>query len=377
MFGKSVTLFRLFGFEVRVDPSWLILALLVVWTLARGYFPAAHPGFAPATYWWMGVAGAVGLFVSIVLHELSHSLVARRYDLPIRGITLFIFGGVAHMDEEPPSAQVELMMAIAGPIASLVLAAAFYLVALGAGAGGVAAPLVASLSWLAMINLMLAVFNLIPAFPLDGGRVLRALLWRSQRDLRRATRTAARVGEGFGIALIVLGVLAVLTGNFITGMWWFLIGLFLRGAAQSSYYQVLVRRALEGEPVRRFMTTTPVTVEPGITLRHFVEDYIYRYHHELFPVTGDGALAGCVGTAQVRQVPRTAWDRTTVGEVAVPCTPQNTVGPDADAVQALAQMRRQGTSRLLVVEEGRVVGIVALKDLLGFLSAKLDLEGVS
>jgi len=377
MFGKSMKLFRLFGFEVRVDLSWLILVVLVVWTLARGYFPAAHPGFAPATYWWMGAAGAVGLFVSIVLHELSHSLVARRYNLPIRGITLFIFGGVAHMEEEPPSAEAELMMAIAGPIASVVLAVAFYLVALGASVGGFTAPVVTSLTWLAMINLVLAAFNLIPAFPLDGGRVLRALLWRWKQDLRRATRTAARVGEGFGIALIVLGVLAVLTGNFITGMWWFLIGMFLRGAAQSSYYQVLVRRVFEGEPVRRFMTSMPVTVDPGTTLRHLVEDYIYRYHHELFPVVRNERLEGCVGTAQVKQVPNADWDRKTVAEVAVPCTPQNTVSPDADAVQALAQMRRQGTSRLVVAENDRVVGIVALKDLLGFLSAKLDLEGVS
>jgi Zn-dependent protease/predicted transcriptional regulator len=377
MFGKSVTLFRLFGFEVRVDWSWLILALLIVWTLARGYFPAAHPGFAPAIYWWMGVAGALGLFISIVLHELSHSLVARRHNLPIRGITLFIFGGVAHMEDEPADARTELLMAIAGPIASVVLAVVFYALTVGAAAGGIAAPVVTTLSWLAMINLILAAFNLIPAFPLDGGRVLRALLWRWKGDMRRATRTAARVGEGFGILLIVLGAVAVLTGNFITGMWWFLIGMFLRSAAQSSYYQVLVRRALEGEPVRRFMTTTPVIVPPDTSLRHLVEDYIYRYHHELFPVASNGHLEGCVGVAQVKQVPNAEWDRRTVGDVTVPCTPHNTVSPDADAVAALAQMRREKTSRLLVAQDGQVVGIVALKDLLGFLSAKLDLEGAS
>jgi Zn-dependent protease/predicted transcriptional regulator len=377
MFGKSLTLFRLFGFEVRVDLSWLILAVLVVWTLARGYFPAAHPGLATATYWWMGVAGVVGLLVSIVLHELSHALVARRYDLPIRGITLFIFGGVAHMEDEPPSAEAELMMAIAGPIASLLLALVFYAVAMGATAAGLATPIVLGLAWLAMINLVLAIFNLIPAFPLDGGRVLRAALWRWKRDLRRATRTAARVGEGFGIALIVLGALAVLKGNFLTGMWWFLIGMFLRGAARSSYYQVLVRRALEGEPVRRFMTTSPITVDADTSLRQLVEDYIYRYHHELFPVARGGNLLGCVGIAQVKQVPKEDWDRRTVGEVFMPRTPQNTVNPDLDAVHALAQMRREGTSRLLVAEDGQLVGILALKDLLGFLSAKLDLEGVS
>jgi Zn-dependent protease len=375
MFGKPVTLFRLLGFEVRADPSWLILALLIVWTLARGYFPTTHPGLATGVYWWMGVCGAVGLFGSIVVHELSHALVARRYDLPIRGITLFIFGGVAQMEDEPHSAPVELKMAIAGPLTSVAISFICYGAAQGLARLGVPAPVVLVTAWLAMINLVLAVFNMVPAFPLDGGRVLRAYLWNRRGDVRSATHTAARVGGAFGALLIGLGVVTVVLGDFISGMWWFLIGMFLRGAARSSYRQVLVRDALEGEPVRRFMNATPITVPPGLPLRRLVEDYIYGYHHELFPVSDNGHLQGCVSTAQVKQVPSTAWDATTVGEVALPCTEQNTVTPDTEAIEALARMRRTGTSRLIVAEGDHVVGIVSLKDLLGFLSLKLDLEG--
>lgn len=375
MFGKPVTLFRLLGFEVRADPSWLILALLIVWTLARGYFPAAHPGLAPSTYWWMGGLGAIGLFGSIVLHELSHSLVARRYDLPISGITLFIFGGVAHMEDEPHRAPVELKMAVAGPITSVAIGLICYAAAQGLARLGVPAPFVLVTAWLATINVILAVFNMVPAFPLDGGRVLRAFLWQRRGDMRSATHTAARVGAAFGALLIGLGVVSVVLGDFITGMWWFLIGMFLRGAARSSYQQVLVRGALEGEPVRRFMNRAPITVDPGLTLRRLVEDYIYGYHHELFPVSDDGHLQGCVGTAQVKQVPSTEWDVKTVGDVARPCTAENTVTPDTEAVEALALMRRTGTSRLMVAEGDHVVGMVSLKDLLSFLSLKLDLEG--
>ena len=191
MFGARITLFRLLGFEVRLDASWLILAVLLTWSLARGYFPAYYPGLAAQTYWWMGVVGALGLFASIVLHELAHSVVARRYGLPMRGITLFIFGGVAEMDDHPPTAKSEGMMAIVGPIASYALALVFYLLHLAGSGGGLPEALTGVLGYLAFINLVLATFNLVPGFPLDGGRVLRSILWAWKGDLRWATRTAS------------------------------------------------------------------------------------------------------------------------------------------------------------------------------------------
>ncbi len=290
MFGKSITLFTLVGFEVKVDLSWVLIALLITWSLATSFFPSSHAGFTAQVYWWMGIAGALGLFASIVLHELSHSVVARRFGIPIRGITLFIFGGVAEMEEEPPSPRAEFLMAIAGPAASIGLALGFYGLAMLLRAVGLAVPLSIVLQWLGFINTVLAVFNMVPAFPLDGGRAFRAALWHRYGDLARATRVAANVGSTFGLFLIAFGVFNLFTGNIVGGIWAALIGMFLRGAAAASYTQMLTRRALEGEPVRRFMTPRPETVPPNISLLTLVEDYMYRSYHQLYPVTEDGRL---------------------------------------------------------------------------------------
>jgi len=322
----------------------------------------------------MGAAGAAGLFASIVLHELSHSVVARHYRLPIRGITLFIFGGVAQMEKEPESPKVEFLMAAAGPVASAALAAGFYgLSVVAAGAAPVS--VYGTTRYLALINGLLAAFNLLPAFPLDGGRVFRSILWHLKGNLEAATRTSSRVGSAFGLGLMLLGIVEVLTGNVVGGIWWVLIGMFLRGAASASYMQMLTRSALEGEPVRRFMTADPVTVEPGVTVRELVEDYVYRYHHELFPVADEGRLLGCVSVRQVKALPREKWDWTRVRDLSEPCGEDNTVEADTDAVEVLARMNRTGTSRLMVTERGRLVGILTLKDMLALLSLKMDLEG--
>lgn len=374
MFGKRITIFKLFGFEVRVDLSWLIIAVLVTWTLARGLFPHYYEGLSRTAYWWMGVAGALGLFVSIIFHEFCHSLVARRYGLPMKGITLFIFGGVAEMSEEPESAKTEFLMAIAGPISSILLGLLFYgIYAMGEGAGW-PVPLNGVTGYLAFINWLLAGFNLLPAFPLDGGRVLRSALWSWKRNLRWATRTASQVGSMFGIVLIALGVVNVLTGNLVGGIWWFLIGMFLRSAAQSSYQQVLMRKVLEGEKVSRFMVKEPVTVPRSISLTELVEDYIYKYHFKMFPVMQDDRLAGCITTRQVKEIPRQEWDSRTVGELAQVCSGENTVSPDTEASKALAVMNRTGNSRLMVVEDGGLAGVLSLKDIMRFLSLRLDLE---
>ena len=376
MLGKQFPLFSILGFSVKLDLSWVFLAILVTWSLSHGFFPYYFEGLETATYWWMGVVGALGLFFSIIFHELSHAVVARQYGLRISGITLFIFGGVAEMEEEPESPKAEFLMAIAGPIASVVLAAVFY----GAAALGRVADLPVAMvgvaAYLGFINTLLAVFNLIPGFPLDGGRVLRAALWHFKGDLRQATRIAANIGSAFGMVLIALGVLNVIGGNFVGGMWWFLIGMFLRGAATSSYYQMMMRRTLEGEPVRRFMTQGPVTVPPDLSIAGFVEDHVYESYHDMYPVTEDGRLVGCIAVNQVKEVPREAWGRVTVGEIARAKSADNTVEAASDAVQALSLMRRTGNSRLMVTENGRLVGVIALKDILKMLAMKIDLGDV-
>ncbi|MEJ2055627.1 MAG: site-2 protease family protein [Calditrichaceae bacterium] len=376
MFGRSIKLFKLFGFEVKMDLSWLILAILITWSLAAGLFPAYYHDFSTATYWWMGVFGAIGLLVSIVFHELSHSLVARRFDLPIRGITLFIFGGVAEMQEEPESARAELWMAIAGPIASIILGGILFgvhLLDIGMSWGK---PVHGVLLYLSIINLVLAGFNLLPAFPLDGGRVLRAILWSWKKNLRWATKVSSRIGSGFGVLLIILGVISFIGGNFIGGVWWFLIGMFMRGASQQSYQQLLMRKALEGESIRHFMKQNPVTVEADTPLNKLVEDYIYKYHYKMYPVVSDSKISGCVNLKQVKNVTRDQWSVRKVSDVMDECDDTNTIDINTDAVKALSIMRKNNLSRLMVTDNSRLAGVVTLKDLLDFLSLKVDLEDV-
>ena len=380
MFGRGIKLFKLFGFEVKVDASWLILGVLISWSLAMGWFPNLYKGLPMSSYWIMGVAGAIGLFFSIVFHELCHSLVARRFGLKMSGITLFIFGGVSEMTDEPESPKVEFFMAASGPASSIVLGLGLIGLRILAVGWGASVPILGVIGYLGYINLILAGFNLLPAFPLDGGRVLRSILWGSKGDLRWATRAAAGIGEGFGVILMVWGAVSAFGliprfGSTIGGIWMFLIGMFLRGAAQSSYRQLLVRRALEGEKVRKFMVAEPVTVSSSTTIEDVIANYIYKYHFKMYPVVDNGRLAGCITLDQVKEIPPEERVRRTVGDVAQGCSAENTVGPDEDVMKALALMARTSRSRLLVTESGRLAGVIALKDIMGFLAIKMDLEG--
>ena len=374
MFGQRIKIFSLLGFEVRVDLSWIVLAVLVTWSLARGVFPDYFENLPERTYWFMGAVGALGLFFSIIFHEISHSLIARKFGISMKGITLFIFGGVAEMTEEAPDAKAEFWMAIVGPASSLLLGAMFFAIWRYGESAGWPVPAVGVLFYLAWINVALAVFNLIPAFPLDGGRLLRAVLWGFRKNLQWATRITSRLGSGFGILLIALGLYSIIQGQFIGGIWWFLIGMFVRSAAQKSYQQLLTRKALEGEMVSRFMVTNPITVPPTTSLQQLVDHYIYRHHFKMYPIVEDGRLTGCVTLRQLKEVPHDQWNRVTVREVARPCSPAMNIPPDTDALQALSIMNRTGSSRLMVVVGDRLVGIIALKDLLQFLSLKLSLE---
>jgi Zn-dependent protease/CBS domain-containing protein len=365
MFAHAIRLLTVAGVPIRVDPSWLLLAALITWSLGgpTGYFLSLYPELAPFVGWTMGAIGALGLFACIVLHELAHALMAQRFDVHIRGITLFIFGGVAEMADEPPSPRAEFLVAVAGPLASALIGVGCF----GAGQAGSAAgwptPIHGVLSYLAILNLALVVFNLVPAFPLDGGRMLRAALWRWRGDLGWATGITTRIGGGFGLLLMALGVVGL-----------FQIGLFLRNAAQASRRQQVFRRMLEGERVRDFMVTDPVVVPRHLSVREFVDDYVYRHHHKVYPVEQDGQLLGCITVDAVKDLPREEWDRQTVGRLIEPCGAENTVSPDEDALRALATMHRTGNTRMLVVKDGRLVGLVALKDLLKLLALKVELE---
>lgn len=372
MFGKPIHLFRLFGFPIRLDPSWFIVAVLITWTLAAALFPSTYEGLGWATYLFMGIVGALGLFASVVLHEIGHSVVARHYGVPIKGITLFIFGGVAELEDEPRTARDEFLVAIAGPVVSLMIVlVTLALATLFSGWVAVAGVL----SYLASINLLVVLFNMVPAFPLDGGRVLRSALWKWRGDLRSATRLTAGIGSGFGFVLIGLGVLSIVLGGFVGGLWWLLIGMFLRSASSSSYKHLLVRQTLEGEPVRRLMVPNPVTVSPDLSIQALVDQYIYTYHYKFYPVVEQGRLLGCVEVGDVKDVPREQWGERTVAESVSQCSRNNTISPEMDSMEALAILQRNDTSRLMVVEGDQLKGIIALRDLMHFFALKMELEG--
>jgi Zn-dependent protease/CBS domain-containing protein len=374
MFGKRIALFKLLGFEVRIDLSWFILAVLITWSLAKSFFPYYFKDLPDSTYWWMGVAGTLGLFISIVLHELSHSLVARRYGIPMKGITLFIFGGVAEMDEEPPSPKAEFLMAIVGPLASIVIALVSYTIYLLGKQYGWPVPVNGIFLYLGIINMVLAVFNLLPGYPLDGGRVLRSALWHWKKNIRCATRTSSQIGAAFGLGLIILGVVSFIFGNLIGGIWWVLIGFFLRNASLMSYQQLFIRKALEGEHVRRFMKTDLVTVSASMSIEELVEDYIYKHHFRMYPVLDNSKLIGFVTTRMVKEIPKEDWKLRKVGDIVRPYSDENTVRTDTDAMEALSKMYQSGNSRLMVLEDGKLAGIITLKDMMSFLSIKMDIE---
>jgi len=372
MFGRKIDLFKIFGFRVSIDLSWFLIFVLIVWSLAMNVFPSYFSGLSKITYWIMGFAGAFGLFFSVILHELSHSLIAKRHGLPMTGITLFIFGGVAEMQDEPPSPRAEFYMAAAGPLTSIVIALIF--LGLSFVIKDTIKPVYGVFRYLALINGALAAFNLIPAFPLDGGRILRSAIWKSKNNLKKATYISSRIGLVFGVVISGLGFVTFLFGNFVGGVWWFLIGMFLINAARMSYQQLLMRRALEGEKISRFMERETVTVPSYTTFQDLVENFFYKFHYKMFPVVDDGKLLGCINTKQLKSVPREEWETRTVGELCYKCTGENTVSPDADAMKVLSIMNRTGISRLMVVKDSKLIGIITLKDLLKFISLRVELE---
>jgi len=374
MFGKSIDLFKAFGFQFKVDLSWLIIAALVTWSLAVGFFPHVLEGLRPLDYWKLALVGAFGLFFSILFHEFWHSMVARRFGVEVNSITLFLFGGVAEMRQDAASPKSEFWIAVAGPLASLFLALVFFLLTrLGAGMG-MGEALASVFMYLSLVNLILAAFNLIPAFPMDGGRILRAALWNIKKDQQWATRVSSNFGMAFGLVLIGLGLLNVLTGNMVGGLWYALIGFFIRFAARNSYQQLAVKNALAGESVRALMKE-PVTVPGSITLREMVEEYVYRHHHKFFPVQDKVGVKGCVTTRQVGEVPREKWSRTTVEEIMSQCSLGNSVQPDDDVAEVLLKMNTSGLSRMMVMDNDQLVGIISLKDILGYLAMRMELQG--
>ncbi len=370
---SGISLFRIAGIQIRIDYSWFLIFLLVLVSLSAGYFPRAHPDQTTATYWGAGLVATLLFFASILAHELAHSLVALRAGIRIPAITLFLFGGVSHMEEEPRSPGSEIRIAIVGPLMSFALAAAFWGLARALG-GEPRSLLGVVFVYLAWINAALGVFNLIPGFPMDGGRVFRALVWRRTGSLVRATRLASDVGKGFAVALMVLGAIEIFSGALVGGLWLVFIGMFLRGMAGAGYQGLLIRQALEDVSVEQVMIRDAVSVDPDLPIRRLIDDYFLTTGYRGFPVVKGSDVLGVVSIAEVAQVPAEQRDRVRVREQLRALTPELRIAPDASLGEALRRMAQNGGGRLLVMRGERLEGMITKTGLLRFVELRRLLE---
>lgn len=359
-FQKGVRVATIAGIPVYLHVSWFVVFALVAWSLSQGYFPARYPELPVATYWAKGLSASLLLFASVLAHELGHSLVARRYGIGIVSITLFIFGGLANLDEDPQSPGAEFWVAVAGPAVSFALAGLFAGAA-AAGIGGSA--VVAVTGYLGFINLVLGLFNLIPAFPLDGGRVLRAALWR-WKGRTWGTRAATTAGTAFAYFFIAYGILLLLSGGGLGGLWAIFIGWFIKEATAATSRQTSLEEIFADIRVGDVMVADCVTIPGTTTLEEAARTFFMSRGHGGFPVEKGGEIRGVISLADLRRVPREAWAGTTVSEVMSPAGPAIMVDADRDITTALRQMAGAGTGRLLVREGGRCVGMVTHGDIL-------------
>ena len=378
--GSAFNIGKLFGIQFRLHYTWFIIFLLVTVSLSWQYFPFAYPDRGQLLYWVLGIVTSLLFFASVVAHELAHSLVARINGIPVKSITLFIFGGVAQMAREAARPGAELKMAVAGPACSLVIGGLFYLLLLRTQ--GVIEPIAALAEWLFIINIALAVFNLIPGFPLDGGRVFRSLMWHFTGSYKRSTQIAVRVGRGVGYSFIGIGIIVAILSlsglapfglGWFSGLWLAFIGWFLENAASSSYRQVQWRGALHGFSATQVMTSVYPTVPPNITVRELVQGYIFTGGHHVFMVADEGRLVGILTLDNIKSVSQPRWEATQVKEIMTPADKLKVAHPDQDALSLLEQMEADDINQMLVVSGGRVIGLITRDNLIRFLRVRSEL----
>lgn len=368
MMGNAFSIGRVFGIELRLDYSWFIVFFLVSWSLASHYFPMVHPGWSALTYLALGLLAAGLFFGCVVAHELAHSVVSQAFGTPVRDITLFIFGGAAHITREPKSARDELLMALAGPAASLALALGFAVVWRATPA--VAPPLHALTGWLAWINLVVGLFNLLPGFPLDGGRVFRAIVWRITGNLRRATWLASGIGRLMAYGFVVWGVVLIFNGSWADGVWIAFIGWFLEHAAARSYRQLAVRELLAGHTVREAMVTDCPRVPSRLTLDVLIDEVVLPSGKRCFPVEENGEFVGLLTLGRIKEVPSSRRPIVRAGDVMIPRANLPTVHANDPLVTILERMEQDEVDELPVVDDGRLVGVIARESLLNFIALR-------
>jgi Zn-dependent protease/CBS domain-containing protein len=362
---------RIAGIDIFIHVSWIIIFVLLTWSLATGWFAVLYPGWSTITYWVVSLIAALLLFVAVLVHELAHSLVARARGLQVKNITLFIFGGVSNIEQEPQTPGVEFQMAFVGPLTSLVIGGIAYLLQLALGEN--TSPLAAILRYLAVTNILLGIFNLIPGFPLDGGRVLRSIIWKLTGSLRTATRVTTLVGEMIAYLFILLGIWLFFGGNLLDGIWLGFIGWFLLNAAQSANAQSMLQSMLKGVTVGEVMNPSPITVPANISLQKLVDDYFLPRGLRSAMVTQFDQLAGLITLSDIRSVPREQWSQVSVGQVMIPVNKLYVVSPQQSLNDVLPLMAEHDVNQLPVVQDGRLVGVLSRDAIMRYLEVRRSL----
>jgi Zn-dependent protease len=370
--GGGFNLGKVFGIQFRLHYTWFIIFLLITASLSWRVFPAFYPGWSQLLYWGIGIITSLLFFASVLAHELAHSLVGRANGIPIKSITLFIFGGVAQMTREAAKASAEFKMAAAGPACSLAIGGVFALVWILTQ--DIIEPVAAMAFYLAQINVILAAFNLIPGFPLDGGRVFRSLMWRFSGNYKRSTRIAAWLGQGVAYAFIAGGILMIFfLQEWIGGLWLVLIGWFLQGAASASYRQAQWQEALRGVIASQVMTPHYMTVPPNITLTQLVLGYVLPTGQRFFLVADEGGFKGILTLRNIKSVSQSSWDTTRVEKIMVPADQLKVARPEQDALSVVEQMNENDINQMPVVHGGRIIGLITRDNLMRALRTRTDL----
>lgn len=367
----SLRIGQIAGIDIYINVSWIIILVLLTWSLAVSWFPAIYPGWSVATYWITSLIASILLFVSVLLHELAHSVVARARGLPVHDITLFIFGGISNIEQEPTSAGVEFQMAVVGPVVSILIGIVCFLLLLPIR--GLNSPVAGILGYLAITNVSLGIFNLIPGFPLDGGRVLRSIIWKVNGSLRKATRAATVVGEVIAYLFILAGIWLFFTGDLIGGIWIGFIGWFLLSSARAANSQVMLQSMFRGVPVSQVMNPAPVTVPANISLQKLVDEYFLPHGLRSALVMQGDQLAGLVTLSDIRHVPREQWEQTPVGYAMIPLDRLHVVYPQQNLNDVMPLMAGQDVNQLPVVQDGRLVGVLSRDSIMRYLEIRRNL----
>ena len=371
----QIKLFRIWGIQIGLHYSWLLIALLVTLSLA-GQFQATNPQWGANVVWVIAILTALLFFAAIVLHELSHAAIAKARGLPVKSITLFALGGVAQIEKEASDPKTEFWMGIVGPITSALIGGICLALAVLIGWDPTArhqSPQLAMLVWLGIINIALAVFNMVPGFPLDGGRVLRAIVWWITGNAERATRIAATTGQGIAFVFIIVGLFRFFSGAGFGGLWLTFIGWFLLDAARSSYAQTEILKHLRGVRVRDVMTHNWPAIESGTNLQSFVDEYLLRSGHRNFAVQENGRVIGLITPHEVKDIERDRWQQMTVREAMRPLDRLHSIKPTTPVAEALEAMGREDVNQLVVLSNSHLDGIVSRGNILRLLQTRAEL----